>query len=330
VGLTKKKDENMSNNVNILRMLRILERDSDENNILTAPQIVTKLRASGASPSFDRRAVYSLIDTLIAFGYDISTYAENKKGYFLRTRTFENSEIRFLIDSVATSKSIPNRQRGELIAKLAELGGKSFKCAFANMQFLSGNFAQNPELFLNIELVDEAISTRSRIRFSSCNYGVDKKLHPLSEGKLYVVSPYKMVVQNQKYYLICNYDGREGLSHIRLDRMTDVSIVPDGAAKPLRRNWDDYISEHPYMYAGESVRATLRVNKAIIGDILDTFGANVSFFGEKGETAETVLKANRQALCYWAVQYGTECEVLSPGDLRADVARMVKTIADKY
>lgn len=320
----------MSSSVNILHMLRILERDSDENNILTAPQIVSKLKASGASPSIDRRAVYSLIDTLIAFGYDISTYQENKKGYFLRTRDFEAGELRFLIDSVATSKSIPNRQRKDLIAKLAGLGGKSFKCAFANMRFLSENFTQNPELFLNIELVDEAISTRRQIRFSSCNYGVDKKLHPLNEGKRYVASPYKTVVQNQKYYLICNYDGREDLSHIRLDRMTDVSIVPDSVVKPLRRNWADYIKEHPYMYAGESVRATLRVNKAIIGDILDTFGPDVSFFGEEGDMVKAVLKANRRALCYWAVQYGTVCEVLSPDDLRADAADMVKTIADRY
>ena len=320
----------MSSNTNILQLLRLLERDSDENNILTMPQIISKLKASGASPSTDRRTVYSLIQTLLDFGYDISTYAENKKGYFLRTRAFEDCEIRFLIDSVATSKSIPNNQRKGLIAKLARLSGKNFKCAFTDIQFFSENFAQNPDLFLNIELVDEAISTRRQIKFSSCIYGIDKKLHPKNEGKLYVVNPYKMVVQNQKYYLICNYDGFDDLAHIRLDRMTNVSIVLDSIAKPLKLDLSDYITEHPYMYSGKSVTATLRINRDIIGDILDTFGRHVFLSCKEGETAEVTIKANRQALCYWVVQYGTECEVLSPDDLRTDVAKMVKTIADKY
>ncbi|MDD3023795.1 MAG: hypothetical protein PHE26_07855 [Syntrophomonadaceae bacterium] len=75
----------MPNNVNALQLLRILEQDSDENNILTMPKITSKLKESGASPSIDRRAVYSLINTLIDFGYDISTYSENKRGYYLRT-----------------------------------------------------------------------------------------------------------------------------------------------------------------------------------------------------------------------------------------------------
>lgn len=186
----------MSNNANILHLLRLLEQDSNENNILTMPQIISKLKANGASPSTDRRTVYSLIDTLIAFGYDISIYQENKKGYFLRTREFEDCEIRFLIDSIATSKSIPNNQRKGLIDKLAKLGGKTFKSAFADIQFLSENLAQYPDLLLNIELVGEAISNRRQIKLSSCNYDIDKKMKPLNAGKLYVVNPYKMVVQN--------------------------------------------------------------------------------------------------------------------------------------
>jgi predicted DNA-binding transcriptional regulator YafY len=320
----------MSDNANILRLLRLLEQDSDEDHILTMPQIVSRLKASGASPSIDRRIVYSLIRTLLDFGYDISTYAENKKGYFLCSRDFENSEIQFLVDSVATSKSIPNHQRKTLIAKLARLGGKNFKCAFTDIQFLSENLPQNPDLFLNIELVSEAISTRRQIKLSSCNYGIDKKLHPLNAGKLYVVNPYKMIVQNQKYYLICNYDGRDDLTHIRLDRMTNVSIVPAGSAKPSKFDLSGYVAQHPFMYSGENITATLRINLGIIGDVLDTFGRDVLFLGKEDETTNAVIKANRKALCYWAVQYGTECEVLAPEDLRADVAKKVKTIADKY
>jgi predicted DNA-binding transcriptional regulator YafY len=309
----------------ILQLLRLLEQESDENNILTMSQIRNRL-----SPPTDRRTVYSLVDMLIYFGYDISTYAENKKGYFLRTREFEDCEIRFLIDSVATSKSIPNQQRKGLIEKLMKLSSKNFKCALKDIQFLSDDFTQNPDLFFNIELVDEAISTGRQIMLSSCNFGTDKKLHSNYNGRTFLVNPYKMVVQNQKYYLICNYDGREGLTHIRLDRMTNVSIAMESSVKPLNQNLSGYINEHPYMYTGESVKATMRISRDIIGDVLDTFGMKVRILGKDDGTAEVTLKASRQALCYWAIQYGTKCEILSPETLRTDVAKMIKNISDKY
>ncbi|MEF9983805.1 MAG: WYL domain-containing protein [Oscillospiraceae bacterium] len=319
----------MSSNSNIIQLLQLLEQETDENNILTMPQIKARLEAVGIAGGLDRRTLGEQLQTLADCGYDISTYAENRKGYFLRTRSFEDCEIRFLIDSVATSKSIPISQRKSLIAKLARLNTKKFKGALASVQFLTENFAQNPDLFLNIELVEEAISTHRLLAFSSCNWGADKKLHANYNGKLFTVTPYKMVMQNHKYYLICNYEGHDGLSHIRLDRMMNVSVSEKAAAPPTL-DWHGYITEHPYMYSGKGEVATLCINCDIIGDVLDTFGANVTFSGKQSETVNVTVKANLQALAYWAVQYGTKCEVLTPLLLRKEVAEMAQKIAEKY
>lgn len=319
----------MSSNSNIIKLLQLLEQETDENHILTMPQIKARLEAVGIADGLDRRTLGEQLQTLADCGYDISTYAENRKGYFLRTRSFEDCEIRFLIDSVATTKSIPSSQRKSLIAKLARLNTKKFKGALVGVQFLAENFAQNPNLFLNIELVEEAIATQRHLAFSSCNWGADKKLHANYNGKLFTVTPYKMVVQNQKYYLICNYEGREGLSHIRLDRMMNVSVL-EKAAAPRTLDWRGYITEHPYMFSGKSELATLCIGCDIIGDVLDAFGADVAFSDKKAETVKVTLKANLQALVYWAVQYGTKCEVLTPPLLRKEVAEMAQKIADKY
>ena len=320
----------MASTSNVLHLLRLLEVNSDENNILTTPQILLNLKSNGASPSIDRRTVYALIETLKFHGYDISTYEENKKGYFLRARTFEDCEIRLLIDSVATSKSIPNQQRKDLMQKLKRLSSKSFKCALTMIDFLTESFTQNSELFLNIEIVAEAITNCKQIELSSCNFGVDKKMHPLNQGKRYVINPYKMLIQNQKYYLICNYDNREGLSHLRMDRMTNVTILEGSKAINNKFDLSKYITEHPFMYSGKNVTATLRINRDIIGDILDTFGTAVELSEETSEMVLATITANEMALCYWVIQYGTVCEVLEPEELRLEVAKKVKIIADKY
>ncbi|MEG2013194.1 MAG: WYL domain-containing protein [Anaerovoracaceae bacterium] len=320
----------MSSNSNIIKLLQLLEQETDESNILTIPQIQKRLMAKGIHDGLDRRTLGEQMKTLTDCGYDISSYAENHKGYyFLRTHCFEDCEIRFLIDSVATSMSIPNAQRADLITKLTKLHSKKFKGALAGVQFLSENFVQNPELFLNIELVEEAINKHRQLELSSCNWGSDKNLHPNYGGKRFTVNPYKMVVQNQKYYLICNYEGHEALSHIRLDRMMGVSITEKIAATCML-DWRGYVTEHPFMYSGKSEHATLCISCDIIGDVLDTFGADVTFTNKQAETVNITLKANSQALAYWAVQYGTKCEVLTPPALRKTVAEMAQTIVKKY
>lgn len=39
---------------------------------------------------------------------------------------------------------------------------------------------------------------------------------------------------------------------------------------------------------------------------------------------------NKQAIKYWAVQFGEKVEVLSPPDLREDIRRMVEAMCEKY
>jgi hypothetical protein len=81
----------------ILAVERVLKEYSDEDHILSMCEFRNRIRQEyGIYP--DRRTVGSAIEELTEFGYDISTYSENGKGYYLRERKFEPSEIRLLMD----------------------------------------------------------------------------------------------------------------------------------------------------------------------------------------------------------------------------------------
>lgn len=88
------------------------------------------------------------------------------------------------------------------------------------------NLPENPQLFLNIELLGEAIYEGRKVSFQYLEYGVDKKLHPKlrEDGSVreYVVNPYQMAAKEGKYYLICNYDKYDDISNYRVDRITKV------------------------------------------------------------------------------------------------------------
>ena len=84
---------------NLLCVLKILEEYSDSEHILPMREIIGKMK-SIYDIDIARRAVYGAIELLKQMGYDISTYEENGRGYYLRSRQFEPSELRLLTDAV--------------------------------------------------------------------------------------------------------------------------------------------------------------------------------------------------------------------------------------
>ena len=80
-------------------LLHVLREYSDENHILPMQEIRQKMQLLYHIQP-DRRTIYSSIALLLDLGYDISTFEDNKIGYYLQSRTFEQSEILLLTDAV--------------------------------------------------------------------------------------------------------------------------------------------------------------------------------------------------------------------------------------
>ena len=98
-------------------LLEILKEYSDEEHQLTMKEILSKMESNyGLRP--DRRTIYSAKATLIDLGYDVSTYEDNGKGYCLRERDFEQSEVLLLADAVYSFPFISATQSKRLVDKL--------------------------------------------------------------------------------------------------------------------------------------------------------------------------------------------------------------------
>lgn len=86
---------------NVICLLNIFKEYSDEKHILSMKEIIANMK-SIYDIDIDRRTVYGAVDVLNCLGYDISSYNENKQGYYLRERDFEQSEIQMLTDAVCS------------------------------------------------------------------------------------------------------------------------------------------------------------------------------------------------------------------------------------
>lgn len=201
----------------------------------------------------------------------------------------------------------------------------------------------NKQLFLTIELLDEAISRGGRkVSFKYLEYGTDKRQHSKtrSDGteRVYIISPYQMAAKEGKYYLICNYDKYDDISNYRLDRITELKIL-DEPAKPFEHlKWANgrtldlatYMKEHPYMYASDNVRAVFRVAKAMVSDVIDLFGTEVTFSDEDGAGVTVTAFTNEMAMEQFALNFAPDVTVLEPQRLREKVKSALEKALEKY
>ncbi len=313
-------------------ILDILKEYSDSEHKLLQQDIIDLL-SSNYGISCERRAVKNNIVSLREMGYDIAS----EKGYYLRTRDFTDAELRLLIDGVFTSGAITDKEAHQLVKKLEKYSNRFFKAHVSHIHSTSsGKNAENQNVMDSIAAIDVAISKGKKISFSYLQYGIDFKLHPKRSIR-YVVSPYQMISNKGKYYLVGNYHEYDDISHYRLDRITDVEILNENR-KPMKTikglenglSISNYIAEHVYMYSGESIRVKLRTSENLMDALIDSFGKEFRVsFGEEDDIIVN-LKCNPDAFFYWAMQYGRNIEVLEPESMRTRIKEASLEIYRKY
>ncbi len=334
-------------NMLIMNILEILKKHSDEEHRLNQKEIIDLLD-SEYDMKVDRKAIKRNLMNLLDFGYELEyteTIRTNKKGeqealysdWYL-VRDFTDAELRLLIDSLLFSKHIPYSQCKELIEKLEGLSNKYFKAKVKHIRNLPEKMPNNKQIFYVIEILDEAISKGKKVEFCYNDFGTDKKLHPRmsSNGKprRYVINPYQMAATNGRYYLIANYDKYDNISHYRVDRISDIVILdePVKKQKDLSEtiNLPKHMAEHIYMFSGESARVSMRIEKFLVGDVIDWFGKDVIFHNETETSVDVSVAANLEAMRYWAMQYANHVEVLRPEKLREEIKKNLLAAVEKY
>ena len=315
----------MTDRANAICLLEILREYSDEEHILAMRDLIQKMNSLyDLKP--DRRTVYSAISLLIDLGYDISMYEDNGIGYYLRNRDFEQSEILLLTDAVFSFPFIPAKQSEGLISKLQKQLSVHKRKQYRHLTVVrQEKKTNNRQVFLNIELLDEAIQEKKQVSFSYLQYGTDKVLH-LRREKPYVVNPYGMVFMNEHYYLVCNLSGKPNTSLYRIDRIKDICVLDIEWDKALETNSE--ILNAVYAFSGKAEYIKIRCDMVILDDVIDQFGtgATIRSLGEK--EFELTIKAPPRGVKFWALQYLPYTEVLEPEWLRDEIIESVR--ANKY
>ena len=198
------------------------------------------------------------------------------------------------------------------------------------------NRTNNKENFYNIELLLEAIEKGKKVQFNYNRFYVDALQNEKKKNRRLVASPYYLVNNQGKYYLVCNNNYFDDIANYRVDRMSNVEVLEDDR-KPLDtikdcKNFDvvKYANENIYMFSAESVDAKVRIDGAYaVSYVQDWFGNNVKIYQEDGKIFANI-HSNEQALIYWCLQYGENIELLSPQSTREKIKLIVDKMKKNY
>ena len=316
----------------LIRIWQILKEYSDCDHTLTQDDIAQHL-VSEYGIVIERKAISRNISLLKEAGIEIES---RRAGSYLAERAFEDSELKLLIDGVLCSKYITAKHSKDLIDRLCGLSNKFFRAHVKNVYSVNEwSKTDNQALFYNIELVDIAIELNRRIAYDYNKIGIDKKLH---KSSYQVVSPYQLILHNQRYYLMAYSEFWGNMVFHRLDRITNMKISHKKAT-PIRsvpgyENGIDYkelSSAMPYMYSDTPEWIKLIADACIVDQIVDWFGTDVRMSTlEDQDKVSVEIKASPNAMEHWAMQYINHVEIISPESLRNRIKEALESGLSKY
>lgn len=317
----------------ILRIWQILQKHSDYDHPMTQEDIIKHLE-NDYGIEMERKAVGKNIADLRDAGIDIGS---RRSGSYIDSHEFEDSELKLLIDGVLQSKYITPKHSKDLIEKLCGLSNKYFRSHVKNVYSVNDwSKTENQALFYNIELVDEAIANGKKLQYDYNKYGLDAKLHRSSFQQ---VSPYQLILHNQRYYLMAYSDFMKTMTFQRMDHISNMQIT-DKQATPITdipgyENGIDFkklATSMPYMYADNPEHIEFIADKHIVDQIVDWFGKEIrmSELPDNKKKIKVEVVASPKAMEYWALQYVNHVEVTKPEGLRAKIYEALQNGINKY
>ena len=333
----------------VFEMVKLLKEYTDRQHPMKQKQLVDLLHKQGyeTDRSTVRRTMTDLIldpesriqsHTNTAHDEKDSDYETYYSGLYY-DQEFSDAELRWLIDGILYSRNVPHDARKDLLEKICNLGNAHFRrnLNLNKIRRLAADEPVNPELFENIDKLGRAIDSGRKITLIYKYMGADFMLHSRGNS-VHLLSPYAMVIRNGFYYLICNNDRHPDLTVYRIDRMTDVEILEDQPARPVREltgyhsgwNLQEFMEHNANMAFGDPVLIRFAVAERGIPIVIDAFGKGVAFEAEKNGQYICTIRVPAFDMKLFALQHSEFIRVTDPPMLVEEIRTTLHEALAKY
>jgi len=313
-----------------LYLMKIMLDKTDLQNPITVPEIIAELAGYGIKA--ERKTVYDDLNVLRTFGIDIERVKTKTVGYYVASRLFDLSELKLLVDAVQSSRFITRKKSESIIQKLSTLTSMAQAKQLNRQVYVIGRAkAFNESALYNVDAIYEAINNGKKISFRYFKHDLQKNRVYRKNGNLYKVTPLAMTWNDDKYYLIANYDEHNEIRHYRVDRMSDAMMLDEGGAIIEKFNIAEYNRHMFGMFRGELVQATLSFDNSLVNVVLDQFGEDIILKpAEDGHFNITVDVSVSPVFLGWMFQLGHSAAIKGPEKLVTAMRQHLEENLKKY
>ena len=327
----------MDNNIQKMKLHyleKILLLNTDENHPLTAEELIKLLESDGIK--IERKTLYKDIALLRNYGIDV---IQEKRGrnvvYYIGQRDFELPELKLLVDLVQASKFITKRKSQVLIKKIENLTSKYEAYELHRQVYVSdNNKAENEKIYYNVDKIYSAINDNHSMYFQYFQWNEEKKKKLRHNGKIYKVSPWALLWDHEKYYLIGYDEEVDEIRHYRVDKIVNIEIRDDsrkGVIEFKGFNISAYTKRLFGMFDGEEENITLRADNSLAGVIIDRFGKDVDLKKVNDYQFDAIVRVALSDQFYgWVLSLGNDVEILKPKNAREGIKKMIRQRSEIY
>ncbi len=260
-----------------LYLLQILLERTDEEHVLTAPELINILQ-SEYDISCDRRTVYSEIETFQQFGVDIVILKGHTPGYYVSSREFEFPELKILVDAVQASKFISEKKSRILIEKLETLCSRYQARQLSSQVTILNRPKTEQTVYYTIDKIHTAIFHDRQVTFQYTAWNIKKELVLKHDGIEYKVSPISLTFDDENYYLIGYDELTKNIRHYRIDKIQKMEISEEkrtGEEEIGHFDLSLFAKKTIGMFGGEDTEVVLRGENHLVGVVIDRFGKDI-------------------------------------------------------
>ena len=350
-------------------VMEYLMRHTDENHAESADNIAAYLQELGIDA--ERRSIYRDIEEInkalwlleneddadiFAAEEVIETdendsekfivYDRHLKGFRVVRRKYELSDIRLMAECIYASRYISQSEAERLVDIIKGFVSEEQSREIRTDALVTARQRTlNKSTLRNVSTIYDAMSKMiegekhvpEKISFQYLKYTIDdlEKQTERRKGAKYIVSPYKLIINDGNYYLLAFDDNSQQIRTYRVDRMKAINRLGtprDGAEAFAAIDMKTYTQRTFSMFGGERERVSIRFVSSLLDTAVERFGRyNVSYSRSDDHHFNVSADVEISDQFFgWLCGFGTKAKLFSPYTVVNDFTSYLERIQNKY
>lgn len=350
-------------------VMEYLMRRTDENHAESADNIAAYLQELGIDA--ERRSIYRDIEEInkalwlleneddadiFAAEEAIETdendsekfivYDRHLKGFRVVRRKYELSDIRLMAECIYASRYISQSEAERLVDIIKGFVSEEQSREIRTDALVTARQRTlNKSTLRNVSTIYDAMSKMiegekhipEKISFQYLKYTIDdlEKQTERRKGAKYIVSPYKLIINDGNYYLLAFDDNSQQIRTYRVDRMKAINRLGaprEGAEAFAAIDMKTYTQRTFSMFGGERERVSIRFVSSLLDTAVERFGRyNVSYSRSDDHHFNVSADVEISDQFFgWLCGFGTKAKLFSPYTVVNDFTSYLERIQNKY